>query len=461
MKKKWIAELAVGAFILACLIPGAGMFLLPQTPAAANQTLARPPRLTTAEGSFNPDVLREASDYIGDHFAFRQELITAKAALDAALFRTSSSEDVVLGREGWLFYRDTLPSYLHTQPMTDRELYAAAHTLALMREYVEGRGARFYVTVAPNKASLYPQYLANVGEPLPGEDDIDRLRPWLERENISYLDLFSPFRQAEEVLYYAQDSHWTTRGAALAHDALIQGLGKADQTPFFSGSVHAGEAHRGDLYEMLYPAGRGTEADAAYDRAFAFTYLRTPRGPDDQRIETENPDASGNLLMFRDSFGNALHPFLADAYGKALFSRAMPYTLELLEDTGADTVLVELVERNLSWWAERAPIFPAPRRTLTGEVPAGETQGTCTLTADGRLAGHVRLEGRVLGQVDDDSPLYVQLGDRLYEASPAGEAGEGAPFTLYVEEGAAGESLSVLFLRGGELSRTAPVLIQK
>ena len=74
----------------------------------------------------------------------------------------------------------------------------------------------------------------------------------------------------------------------------------------------AAGSHRGDLYEMLYPTGTELDWDAQYDRPFTFTYVRQPRGPDDQRIETENPSKTGSLLMYRDSFGNDLYPLMAE-----------------------------------------------------------------------------------------------------------------------------------------------------
>ena len=107
MTQKTKARIALTAFLAACLIPSAGMLLLPQGEAAANQTLAPAPRLFLEDGSFNTQVLDEVTDYVADHFAFRQEMITAGAALDAAVFHVSSEEDVVLGREDWLFYRET------------------------------------------------------------------------------------------------------------------------------------------------------------------------------------------------------------------------------------------------------------------------------------------------------------------------------------------------------------------
>ena len=457
MNAKTKARLAVTAFLAACLIPSAGMLVLPPETVAANQTLSPQPRLFLEDGSFNTQVLEEVTDYVADHFAFRQELITAGAVLDTALFHVSSEEDVVLGKGDWLFYRETLEDHLRTNPLGEQQLFGAARTLSLLQEYAADRGARLYVTVAPNKASLYPEYLPEVGVPLEEESNVERLVFYLAEEGVPYLDLFTPFQEEDEVLYYHTDSHWNVRGAALAHDTLIAGLNKTDQEPFFSGAYHQGDPHLGDLYEMVYPTGRKTEADAAYDREFSFSYARPIRSAEDQLIQTENPGQSGSLLMFRDSFGNLLHTFLADAYGEACFSRAMPYTMSLLEQTGADTVLIEIVERNLEWWATQAPIFPAPERVLNGIPPQGEAQAQLTSVEDGMLEGYTRLEGRLIGMVDSDSPVYVQLGGHLYEASPVGETGEGTPFTLYVPAELASSEGVVLYQAGGQLQETGAV----
>ena len=85
MTQKTKARIALTAFLTACLIPSAGMLLLPQGEAAANQTLAPAPRLFLEDGSFNTQVLDEVTDYVADHFAFRQEMITASARLELSL----------------------------------------------------------------------------------------------------------------------------------------------------------------------------------------------------------------------------------------------------------------------------------------------------------------------------------------------------------------------------------------
>ena len=154
--------------------------------------------------------------------------------------------------------------------------------------------------------------------------------------------------------------------------------------------------------------------------------------------------------MFRDSFGNTLYPFLADSFGHAVFSRSMPWQMTLLEETGADTVVLELVERNLDYLARRAPVFPAPERVLTGQPPQGEAAAGITAAENGGLAGYLRLEGTLSGPVDPDSPVYVRLGEALYEASPVGTEGE-RPFTLYVPEDSALDDICVLYLLDGQL----------
>ena len=62
-------------------------------------------------------------------------------------------------------------------------------------------------------------------------------------------------------------------------------------------------------------------------------------------ITTENQSGVGKVILFRDSFGNALHEFFANDFSEAVISRAFPYDVSDIE--GADLVVVEIVERNI------------------------------------------------------------------------------------------------------------------
>ena len=337
-------KIFTAAFLLLCIIPSAGMLFLPPTEAAANERLSPAPKLKNEDGSWNADVLDEVTDYIADHFALRQEMVTANAALQTGLLATSPAEDVIYGRDGWLYYADTLDDYQNRATLTDEEVQQIAQTIADMQAYCEARGAQFVFTIAPNKNSLYPEHMPARYLQSDSPGNYEKLKPLLEEYGVHYADLFTFLSEQDEILYLKTDSHWTNRGAALAHDFLMETLG-LPHTAFAQAEYTTAETHRGDLYEMLYPKGTAREAQQAYETTFS--YVSEPRTAEDILIQTTSPDApNGRLLLCRDSFGNALHPFLAEDFREATITRQMPYPLEQVQ--AGDTVIVEIVERNLA-----------------------------------------------------------------------------------------------------------------
>ena len=461
MGKKF-SSLFVVLFFCACSIPGLGTLVFGESQAAANEVLSPKPVLTQPDGSWNLDVMSDAADYFGDHFAFRQELITADSALKAGVFHTSSQDQVALGKEGWLFYAETLEDFTGADCLTDRQAYAIGRSLALARDYVESQGASFLFTAAPNKVSLYPQY---------GPSGLERgevtscaqVKEALAEEGVACADLLEAFQRQEEVLYHKLDSHWTYRGAALAHDVLLENLGLTGDAFSKEGSYQA--THAGDLYQMLYPASSLLDQQWEFAEALDFTYDTPIRDVDDLRIQTSSHGTWGNLLMFRDSFGNTLHSLMAESFGHALFSRAQPYNLELMGQIDADYVVVEIVERNLPLLAQIPFIFPAPEVEFSQPVQPGDNEAMAQGTQSPSTPGYVTVTGQV-SPCDTDSPLYLQANGSTYEVSPVGaleEGQEGYPFTAYLPLDTDLSGAQLLYRENGkwfssalELSSAAP-----
>lgn len=332
------------AFVLLCLLPSAGMLFLPPTEAAANERLSPKPVLQNEDGSWNTNVLSQLTDYIADHFALRQEMVTANAALQTMLLSTSPAEDVIYGKDGWLYYAETLNDYQNYATLTEEEAAQIAQTIADMQAYCEAKGATFLFTIAPNKNSLYPENMPARYLQSDSPGNYELVEPYLKEYGVNYADLFTFLSGQGETLYLRTDSHWTNRGAALAHDFLMESLG-LPYTAFGEADYTTEETHRGDLYEMLYPKGTEREAQQQYD--IDFSYVTPPRTAEDILIQTTSENAAnGRLILCRDSFGNALHPFLAADFREAVITRQMPYPLEQVQ--AGDTVIVEIVERNLA-----------------------------------------------------------------------------------------------------------------
>lgn len=352
MEKKRIQIAFIALFLLLCLLPSVGMLLLGESQGLANEAMAPRAALRTAEGKLNCNVLSDFSSWFEGRIAFRKELVSAWASLNARVFRTSVEEQVVLGKDGWLYYSPTVDDYMG-RGMSEEELERAAQNLAAIQRGCESRGARFLFTIAPNKNSLYGDNMPDRIAEDHAASNAERLKPVLERYGVNYVDLFAAFSDRGELLYYRTDSHWDNRGAALAADTILAALGT--DAHFFDGPFAAGEPHLGDLYEMIYPAGTEREEGWLYSPGFTYSVSGNPRGGEAQKIKTSRDNESGSLLCWRDSFGNALYPYLAERFGEAQFLRSASYDLSQLDASGADTVIVELVERNLAQLADLDP----------------------------------------------------------------------------------------------------------
>lgn len=409
MKKAKLIFISI--FIVLCLIPSVGMLIFGEAQPAANEVLAGRPSVTTRSGELNLSFLSDVSDYIADRFAFRQELATAWAGVNAKLLGTSVEEQVILGSDGWLYFSDTLPDYTG-QGMSDTELRYLANDLALMQEYIESQGKHFIFTVAPNKNSIYSEHMPEYIENRHSESNAARVGAYLDAAGVNYLDLFDILGN-EENLYYKTDTHWNSRGAALAADGLLNMLDRGGD--YSTASFAMSEEHRGDLYEMLYPAGRATETATVYGGEFSYVCESDPNGGNAITIKTSCDGGSGGLMCWRDSFGIALYPYLAQSFVAATFSRSADYDLTLADS--ADTVIIELVERNLSNILSREPTFPAPVRELSATANVGTIAVDYDEAKSGVMSGYVRVSGELgADMLDPGGHVYIAAGDTAYEA---------------------------------------------
>ena len=315
MMKRSLSVLFIGVFLLLCLIPSVGMLIGGPSPLLANESAPRTPAFLDRDGHPNPSVLADTTDYIGTRFALRPLLVSARSFLYESLLHTSAEEQVTLGENGELYYSSTLDDYCGVG-LSDDELRLIAARLAEIQAQVERAGANY-----------------------------TRLLPLLREAGVRCVDLCALLSGQPE-LYYRTDSHWTAEGAALAADALLTALNR--ESSFAAGPFSESGTHIGDLYQMLYPVGKGREAELEYSPGFTYETASDPRGGNAITIRTSARDRTGSLYCRRDSFGIALYPYLAEAFGTAEFSRSADYSVEAFSGLDADAVILEIVERNLS-----------------------------------------------------------------------------------------------------------------
>ena len=433
MKRAWYIVF-IAVFFAMCLVPSVGLLLNGPAEPAANEVPAALPSVKSYDGTWNGSFFTGLRDYVGKGFFLRLEGITGWDMLASSLFHASENEDVLLGPDGWLFFGAAANDISGAGQMSDREIWCAAHGLALMREYAESRGAAFVFTVPCGKYTLYPEHAPDFVTVAEGSNRL-RLMAAMAAEGVPYADLYEAFTAADEELYWQWDSHWNARGAALAADTILAALGR--DGGYFDGGFTSEMTHSGDLYAMLYPTGSALEADYTPVTPLSFEHTSVFHSYDDMMITTESA-GTGSLLMFRDSSGRNLYPYLADAFRTAYFSRMNSYDLTLTDLQEADAVVIELAERTLDYLLKYPAVYPSPERDAS--VLDGAAAADCETDADisGRtLAGYAKLTG-TLPETATDACVYILSGETVYEAIP----NEGS-FTAYLPLDAELSALSV------------------
>lgn len=157
------------------------------TKTTENKELSQWPQLIE-DGKFNTDYLEEAGTYFEEHMAFRLQMLTANSAIWGKIFHTSTTDQVIVGKDDWLYYGGTVNDYTGRDLLSDRELYDVVYNLSLVQDFVEKNGSQFLLAVVPNKNTLYgdnmPYYYQK------GTDsNLDRLNKLLEQNNIHFIDL--------------------------------------------------------------------------------------------------------------------------------------------------------------------------------------------------------------------------------------------------------------------------------
>ena len=125
----------------------------------------------------------------------------------------------------------------------------------------------------------------------------------------------------------------------------------------------------------------------------------------------------------------------------------MPIRLDMIAQREADTVVLELVERNIDYLIRYVPVIPAP----LGEAGAAEPGdgGLLALAAQGsqELPGYVLVTGTLPEAADTDSRVYLAAAEGWYEAFLL----EDSSFALYVPETSLTGQVSIIYTAQGRV----------
>lgn len=445
--RKYTIYLAV--FIAILLVPFAGMLITGPSKSESSSAKSLPkPFMEVEDGDgrprINKDYLKQLGGYFEGHCALRQEMVTGYSFVTTKVFGTSSSKSVIYGKNGWMFYSDTLGDYTGSEVMTERQLNDCVRTLVLMERYCKQNGAQFVFVIAANKNSLYGENMPYYYKKATAPGNRERLVKKLKEAGVKYIDLYDVFAAQDKVLYHKTDSHWNNEGAALAAREIHEATGQMYIDRYGKAPYKVQKDFKGDLAAMMYPSAVPLEEEIYYDEGFGFEYEGKVESNFDNKIRTTGAIAN-NLLMYRDSFGSSLLPFMAEPYANALFSRSLTVQVKDYESIKPDVFVMEKAERFLPQLSENPPKLPATE--IEGN-PVGLKVFEDAEFKTSSFNGYTTITGTLkAGTYSDSTKIYVSIDGHWYEAYPLYKA-DGEGFQLYVEEIAEGAKIVIAGSQG-------------
>ena len=321
--------------------------------------------------------------WFDDHLLGRAWLYQRYSLLRLKLFQESSSPEVVVGRDGWLFYDarpfpeqsagTMLDDYRGLVRLSEARMEFMQLVLQTRRDWLTRRGIQYLFLVVPDKQSVESEHLpARLAHKIQPGTVLDQFEGYLRTHSqFPLLDLRANLQEAklsgaEPELYLRTDTHWNFVGATLGQETIVGRLQEmmpwCSFPPPFEPVRGTKTEPGGDLAGLLNLSAELPETVPTLTNLHPHIHelgWRFPGYPAwEHRANSWSSDAPGarlRVVLFRDScFINMLETFLercaevvAVPWQPALQPSDFDAKRRLLDTVHPDVVIEEVVERDL------------------------------------------------------------------------------------------------------------------
>lgn len=271
-------------------------------------------------------------------------------------------EKVVVGNDGWMYLMGDSAIAGYQQMPLDRIETAnnIASDLGAFNRELALRGIKLMVVIAPDKGSIYPQYLPKEMASQAGKTYTDVFIEGLLENQVHFVDLRPPFLEAssEDQLYYKTDTHWNFNGDYLAYRTVVDEISheypNVEATPFSELRLISDGFMNRDIPALLRVNGFQEETLLLVPKKNkAIKYEDVPLGS--MRTLSFSSHANKDLpriLIYHDSFFAHVVPLMQQNFSQTV---SIFYPAEILsvwnagwvEQVEPDIVILEFTERLL------------------------------------------------------------------------------------------------------------------
>ena len=320
-----------------------------------NHALQTLPRLD-AEKLFSGELASLYNDYFADQFPLRNTLVAVKGTLEL-ISGKGENNGILFGKNGQLAKRLFSMARADGEAATDSDVVDLVHLQNAARGIncaAQNADVPFLALLTgrtvdvASSAFFYPSDSSNAM--------LETLRQSVEGD-VVYLDIVPDYRaryENGEYVYYRTDHHWTTLGAYYAYCDIMKGFGmesniipaqkfqKETVSNNFYGTFAAASGFhfvKPDSIELWLLGNEDAFLVTADDRTLAGgLYNKVYLNGNDQysvfldgthdvvTVTRKDGQKRPTLAIFKDSFANAVAPFLAQHFDLVLYNLSSPRT---------------------------------------------------------------------------------------------------------------------------------------
>jgi hypothetical protein len=295
--------------------------------------------------------------WFDDRFGLRSILISSyRQVLFELGLSSSGTRKAIRGVDNWHYFsggglEDTILDFKGAVRFSADELDRLETYFREWNQWLSDRGIEFHVMIAPNKVSIYPEFLPRGIKQGPSEK---RIGPLLKRLASSELSPVFPREKIlkrksdEHDLYFKWDTHWNGIGAFFGYRVFFEESGLDRPLPEANVRFLRSLRDHGDLARLLGIT--NDERDVDYEIRLSEGHWAKPLGDwkfahgQQNRFEMKSATL-GKALVFHDSFMGPLIPLFARHFRSSAFYFEPYLDKEAIETEMPDIVILEFAER--------------------------------------------------------------------------------------------------------------------
>ena len=275
--------------------------------------------------------------YYNDNFSIRSFLVKYYNFINLEVFKkTLIPDQIIIGNDGWLFSASNEnDSYRGKHRLNPSELNALKLELEYRKKYLNQKGCKFYVLIAPVKANIY-------SDKIKYNTLRDCKQSWGE-QLIEYLDSTSQVKpinvynilrmNKKNQLYYKLDNHWNEMGTFYAVYEALKCMHidfpEISPTELNEYNIQKTEINTGNLISMFSNIGQFKDSMFQLTPKSGFKATNTSKVgypvvkgfpypweyEEDKELKNKN---KSTILIISDSFGKSAFPFFAEHFNRSV-----------------------------------------------------------------------------------------------------------------------------------------------